>query len=152
MFCRSQTKINGSGSFFQNHQKTTRISESRLALGSTGCFVVVCGLPAKNGQIHRKMAVMVTLKKETLFQTRKEGWIVQPVFCIVDTGSCHHQLQGGANVPDWVGASWWPVPLSHKLPSVQTCKVKTENIEKKIKIQTCEKICKFRLARQQLRT
>ena len=27
-------------------------------------------------------------QSETLFETRKEEWMVEPVFCIVDTGSC----------------------------------------------------------------
>ena len=68
MFCRSHTKINGSGSSFQNPKSPENDSylgnefffhhhhhrfflksafslvKSRLALGSTGCFVIVCGL------------------------------------------------------------------------------------------------------------
>ena len=45
---------------------------------------------AENGPIHRKMVVDCPLVK--LFfrpdKTRKKEWMVQPVFCIVDTGSC----------------------------------------------------------------
>ena len=47
---------------------------------------------AENGQIHRKLVVecplAITSIGETLFQTRKEELLVQPVFCIVDTGTC----------------------------------------------------------------
>ena len=50
---------------------------------------------AKNGPIHRKMAddrpLVITSKVKPfsiLDRTRKEEWMVQPAFCIVDTGSC----------------------------------------------------------------
>ena len=50
---------------------------------------------AENGPIHRKMVVacplVITSKVKFFFRpnkTRKGEWMVQPVFCIVDTGSC----------------------------------------------------------------
>ena len=50
---------------------------------------------AENGPIHRKMVVdcpLVIISKVKLFfrpdKTRKKEWMVQPVFCIVDAGSC----------------------------------------------------------------
>ena len=75
MFCRSQTKINGSGSSFQNHQKTTRISESRLTLGSTG-WVFVCLAPCQTWPHNRKKVFdchpVITSLCETLLQTRQD--------------------------------------------------------------------------------
>ena len=50
---------------------------------------------AKNGPIHRTMVVdcplVITFKVKLIFRpdkTRKKEWMVQPVFCIVDAGSC----------------------------------------------------------------
>ena len=67
--------------------------KGRLALGSPGCLFVRDH--AENGPIHRKMVVdcpLVIISKVKLFfrpdKTRKKEWMVQPVFCIVDAGSC----------------------------------------------------------------
>ena len=75
--------------------------KSRLALGSPGCLFVcsfVCH-HAKNGPIQRKMVIdcplVITSKVKLFFRpdkTRKKKWMVQPVFCIVDAGSCYHIL------------------------------------------------------------
>ena len=70
--------------------------KSGLALGSPGyLFVLVWLSPCREGPIHRKMIVdcplVITSKVKPfsrLDKTRKEEWLVQPVFCIVDTGSC----------------------------------------------------------------
>ena len=71
--------------------------KSRLALGSPGCSFVCLFVRhhAENGPIHRKMVVdcpLVIISKVKLFfrpdKTRKKEWMVQPVFCIVDAGSC----------------------------------------------------------------
>ena len=55
---------------------------------------------AKNGPIHRKMVVacplVITSKVKFFFRpnkTRKGEWMVQPVFCIVDIGSCLIMIQ-----------------------------------------------------------
>ena len=67
--------------------------KSRLALGSPGCLFV-CD-HAENGPIQRKMVVdcplVITTKVKLFFRpdkTRKKELMVQPVFCIVDAGSC----------------------------------------------------------------
>ena len=79
--------------------------KSRLALGSPGCLFV-CD-HAENGPIQRKMVVdcplVITTKVKLFFRpdkTRKKELMVQPVFCIVDAGSC---LLGGhiLNASDW---------------------------------------------------
>ena len=51
---------------------------------------------AENGSIHRTMVVdcplVITSKVKLIFRpdkTRKKEWMVQPVFCIVDAGSCY---------------------------------------------------------------
>ena len=69
--------------------------KGRLALGSPGCRSFVRH-HAENGPIHRKMVVdcpLVIISKVKLFfrpdKTRKKEWMVQPVFCIVDAGSCY---------------------------------------------------------------
>ena len=71
-------------------QKTSFSLESRLALASVGCQ------HAENGPIHMEMdvdCVLVITSKVKPFsrpdKTRKEEWMVKPVFCIVDTGSCY---------------------------------------------------------------
>ena len=81
-------------------QKTAYLTlvKSRLALGSSGCSFVclfVCH-HAENGPIHRKMVVdcplVITSKVKLFFRpdkTRKKEWMAQPVFCIVDAGSCY---------------------------------------------------------------
>ena len=78
-------------------QKTAfSLVKSGLALGSPGySYVLVWLSPCREGPIHRKMIVdcplVITSKVKPfsrLDKTRKEEWLVQPVFCIVDTGSC----------------------------------------------------------------
>ena len=56
---------------------------------------------AENGPIHRKMVVdcplVITSKVKLFFRpdkTRKMEWMVQPVFCIVDAGSCYFPFSG----------------------------------------------------------
>ena len=84
--------------------------KSRLALGSPGCSVVRDH--AENGPIHRKMVVacplVITSKVKFFFRpnkTRKGEWMVQPVFCIVDAGSCSMFTQATRSVSrmtNWV--------------------------------------------------
>ena len=68
-----------------------------LALGSPGSSVVRLFVRrhAENGPIQRKMVVecplVITTKVKLFFRpdkTRKKELMVQPVFCIVDAGSC----------------------------------------------------------------
>ena len=71
-------------------QAWTRIT--RLFGCSFGCH------HAENGPIHKKMVVecplaIISKVWEIVFRPDKAGreeWLVQPVFCIVDTGSCYH--------------------------------------------------------------
>ena len=86
--------------------------KSRLALGTLGCSVG--RHHAKNGPIHRKMVVncpLVIISKVKLFfrpdKTRKKEWMVQPVFCIVDAGSCLNELLIQA-WPSYLTRLEWP--------------------------------------------
>ena len=64
------------------------------------CLVFVRYHPAENGPIHRKMVddcpLVITSKVKQFSRpgkTRKKEFMVQTVFCIVDTGSCFHSFQ-----------------------------------------------------------
>ena len=68
--------------------------KSRLALGSPGCSFVRDH--AENGPIMVVACPLVITSKVKFFfrpnKTRKGEWMVQPVFCIVDTVSCFYNF------------------------------------------------------------
>ena len=69
--------------------------KSRLALGSPFCFFR-CSSPCRKWPNTQTNGCWLPpsdhIQSETLFQTRKKEYLVQPVFCIVDTRSCHFYL------------------------------------------------------------
>ena len=69
-----------------------------IAVVAKDCLLTLCSFVrdhAENGPIQRKMVVdcplVITTKVKLFFRpdkTRKKELMVQPVFCLVDAGSC----------------------------------------------------------------